>query len=183
MGSISEVADSSGALVSKSFYHTWGTTRSTQGSCRVTSRRPKRVFSAFVTQIRFAQIEQMCYNIPNCIDMQKCTLTTWFCSQTRRYAPSKNAAILANLANPERSLVKIEPMCLSIRNRSSLSHLNKQFFPVIVPFCAIKKLRKSRTKWKNSWESEYHCHDRFTNPPPNHRKRPSKAFSAPCCYA
>jgi hypothetical protein len=46
----------------------------------------------------------MCYNDLNCIDLQESTLKARICTQTARYAPSKNTAILANLAN--RTLTK-----------------------------------------------------------------------------
>ena len=82
-----------------------GLPRGEAGFHRAKDGRLKRVFSASImVSIRFGKIEQTCYNMPNCIDMQKCTLTTWFCSQTRRYAPSKNVANLANLANREKQL-------------------------------------------------------------------------------
>ena len=74
------------------------------------------------------KIEHMCYNVLICIYLQKCTLTTWICTQTARYASSKNTAILAIIANFREKNCEKPANVPSYKDKINLSHLNNRIF-------------------------------------------------------
>lgn len=84
-------------------------------------------------QTRFGIIEQLCYNILNCIEVQNMHINN---------LDLQSIFPMCTIKKHCNSCKSCKSQKLGIRTKLGPSHLNIGVFPVIVPFCAIKKQRK-----------------------------------------